>query len=114
MQQERECKIRLNQAENTWAANPTEAGAQQAASILNQIDPNTTCYTSAKALIAKINASIKAKLADIEAFERKMRLMETQNEQELNKERIKAARDISVAYYNSRPSTVVYNFNGWW
>jgi hypothetical protein len=112
--QERDCKIKLQQAENTWSANPTEQGAQEAASFLNQIDPETSCYSKAKSLIATINKTITTKLEKIEAFNRKMELMEKSNNFELEKARIGAVRDVAVAYANSRPRTVIYNVRGWW
>lgn len=112
--QERDCKVKLLQAENTWNANPNEQGAQQAADLLNQIDPETTCFGSAKSLITKINGSIKSKLKNIEDFNRKTELLDKKNSFELEKSRIGAIRDVAVAYAKSRPTTVVYNVRGWW
>lgn len=114
--QERNCKAKLNEAQNIWAANPNEQGAQQAAALLNQIDPNTSCFKGAGSLINKINASIKSKLSEIEAFNQKLTLSREKNEFELEKERIKAVRDISVAYYENQPSTYIYSYSysRWW
>lgn len=112
--QERQCKVKLLQAENTWTANPNEQGAQEAADLLNQIDPETSCFTSAKGLINKINGSIKSKLKNIEDFNRKIELLDKKNNFELEKARIGAIRDVAVAYAKSRPTTVVYNVRGWW
>lgn len=112
--QERDCKIKFQQAENTWSANPNEQGAQEAAALLNQIDPETSCYTKAKALIGVINKTITTKLEKIDAFNRKMEMMEKSNNFELEKARISAVRDVAVAYANSRPRTVIYNVRGWW
>jgi hypothetical protein len=112
--QERQCKVKLLQAENTWTANPNEQGAQEAADLLNQIDPETSCFTTAKGLINKINGSIKSKLKNIEDFNRKIELLDKKNEFELEKSRIGAIRDVAVAYAKSRPTTVVYNVRGWW
>jgi len=112
--QERDCKIKLLQAENIWNANPNESGAQSAAELLNEIDPETSCYAGAKTLINKINSSIKAKLKDIENFNRKIELLDKKNEFELEKSRINAIRDVAVAYAKSRPTTITYNVVGWW
>jgi hypothetical protein len=112
--QERDCKIKLQQAENIWSANPTEQGAQEAASLLNQIDPETSCYSKAKILINSINKTITTKIEYIEAFNRKLVLLNKSNNFELEKARIGAVRDIAVAYANNRPKTIVYNVVGWW
>lgn len=112
--QDRDCKMRMLQAENSWAANPNEAGAQSASSILNQIDPESSCYANARSLMGKITNSIKAKLKEIEDFNRKIELMDKKNEFELEKARIGAIRDLAVAYAKSKPTTVIYNVRGWW
>lgn len=112
--QDRNCKIKLNQAENYWSANPNSQGANQAAELLNEIDPQTSCFESAKVLMKSIKSKIQNKLEADEKFQRKVELMELNNKAELEKERIKALRDISVAYAKSRTTTIIYKVRGWW
>ncbi len=112
--QERECKIKLNQAQNAWTANQNEQGAQEATNLLSQIDPETSCFASAKDLINKITSAIKTKLNNIEQFNRKVELMDKKNAVDLEKARIDAVKAVGVAYAKSRPTTVVYNVRGWW
>lgn len=43
----------LNQAQATWAANPTSENAANIVATLSEIDPSAACYPQAKALMAK-------------------------------------------------------------
>ncbi len=112
--QERLCKIKLSQAENLWSANPNQQGAQQAAELLNEIDPETSCFEYARVLMKNIKTRIQNKIEADELFQRKIQLLEMKNSAELEKVRISALRDISVAYAKSKPTNIVYNVRGWW
>lgn len=103
---DRACKIKLNEANNAWTANQNEEGATNAAAILSTIDPNAACYNEAKGLTAKIGARIK----EINNREWDYVL----KEQSLEGDRIKAARDIGVAYGNGQPNSVTYSVRGWY
>lgn len=110
---ERECAILINKANNIWMSDPSPGGGKQVALILNQIDPETSCFKDAKALLNKITAEIKGTNIEIEKFNRLYILNEQKNQNELERIRINAIKDMVTSYYNSQPSTVIYykNYN---
>jgi hypothetical protein len=103
---DRDCKIRLAEANNIWSANQTVDGATEAGAILSTIEPEASCFNEVKALSNKIAARVK----EIDKREWDFILKEQTQEGE----RIKAIRDIGVAYGNGQPKTVTYNVAGWW
>lgn len=92
----------LTQAEGEWAADPTAAGAAKAYSYLSQMDPSSSSYTAAKALGKKMGASVKADY-DFETKEK------YRNQVALEQQRIKAARDVGVAWAQNQPKKIVHN-----
>lgn len=98
---ERDCKKKLNEASNVWAANQSEEGAEQAAAILATIDPYASCSKDIKPLTDKIAARIK----EINNRDWEFKLLE--------KDRIKAARDVGVAYGEGQPNSISYVIRGW-
>lgn len=106
-----ECKRLLNEANNLWSANPNYEGAQQAADLLSQITPGSSCYNEAAALNDKIGKRIK----ELDQREWNFMLKQQQDSVDIEKAYIKAARDIGVAYGENQPD-VVYETNVilWW
>ncbi|MDE5838830.1 MAG: hypothetical protein K2H39_07235 [Paramuribaculum sp.] len=92
----------LAKAEGEWAANPTAAGAQAAYRYLSQIDPASSSYQAAKNLGKKMSASVKADY-DFETKEK------YRNAVALEQQRIKAARDVAVAWAKNQPKTIVHH-----
>lgn len=92
--QTQECSNTIQKAHVEY----TNGNYEAAAEYLQQIDMTSSCAAEAKALCAKIKQSrdTEAKRA-IEVIER-----QAQREAELDKQRIKAARDIAVAYCKRR------------
>jgi hypothetical protein len=116
---DRQCKIVLNDATNTWNASQDVATAESVASILVKIDPNASCFTEVKALAEKIAIRINEldkRANSIQDREWNLKLKEQQDDVDITKSRIKSARDIGVAYGKNQPQTkvVVYKVNGWW
>ncbi len=107
---DRQCKKDMLEANNIWAANQNAAGADQAASILANIDPTSSCYEEAKSLVNAMSKRVK----EIDQREWNFKLKQQQDETELSRDRIKAIRDIGVAYGNGQPKTVTYNYRSWW
>lgn len=71
----------------------------EAASYLQQVDMQSSCAKEARALCQKIKASRDTEAArELATFERIY-----QNQADLEKQRIKAIRDVAVAYYKSVP-----------
>ncbi len=99
--QNRVCNSKI-QAAKVKAASRDFVGALD---ILTDLDPLTTCRAESEKIIAKCFSNLTAE--DVRNY--KTLLLFYQNENELEKRRIKAARDISVAYYRSQPSTIIYN-----
>jgi hypothetical protein len=103
---DRDCKMKLTEATNLWSANQTVDAGNQAGEILASIEPGSACYGEVKMLTGKIAARVK----ELDSREWSFKLKEQAQESE----RIKAYRDVGVAYGNGQPKTVTYNIVGWW
>ena len=85
----------LSQAKSAWSASPDAYGAEKAYSYLNQIDPDASCYGDAVALHNEIKKVVKENWH----FENKEKY---NNEVDLERRRINAAREVGVAYGNGQ------------
>jgi len=103
---DRDCKLKLAEATNLWSANQTVEAGNQAGDILSTIEPSSACFGEVKTLSNKIATRVKE--LDTREWNYKLK------EQAQVSERIKAYRDIGVAYGNGQPKTVTYNVRGWW
>lgn len=103
---DRDCKLKLAEATNTWNASQGYDAAASAGAILAEIEPQAACYGEAKALSAKIQKRV------LEVDKREWNYV--MKEQQQTSELIKAYRDVGVAYGNGQPKSVTYNVNGWW
>ena len=106
---DRECKQRLMEATTAWNAAQDLSSAENAGGILSQIEPGAACYKEALALSSKIAQRVK----DLDQREWKYQMKQQQDNVDIQKATIKAARDIGVAYGNHQPS-VQYKVYGWW
>ena len=92
--QTRECSNVLQKARTEYANGNYEAAAE----YLQQIDMTSSCASEAKQLCTQIKQSRDAEAKQaIELIER-----QSQHEAEIEKTRIKAARDVAVAYCKRR------------
>lgn len=108
---DRECKIRLMEATTAWNAAQDLLSAENAGGILSQIEPGASCYKEALVLSSKIAQRVK----ELDQREWKFQMKQQQDDVDIQKATIKAARDIGVAYGNGPKATVVrYNIRGWW
>ena len=98
---ERECKLKMADANSKWSANQSWETANEVAGILGTIDPEASCYKDAKAL----NDRIGKRVIEIDKREWNFK-MET--EVNLKRDAIKAWRDVGVAYGKGQPKTVIY------
>lgn len=76
----------------------------EALNILGDIDPSTTCFVEAKALI-------KSSQTEIDAEQQKqwnLRLKMYDDRIALEKQRIEAAKEIAISYAQAHPKTVTY------
>jgi hypothetical protein len=96
----RDCKIKLQKATGIWNAAQDMAAAEEAGAMLASIDPDASCAGQARTLSNKIAAKVK----QIDAREWKYIVKDQQQESE----RIKAIRDIGVAYGKGPKANVTY------
>ncbi|MCF8463542.1 MAG: hypothetical protein K9G41_01770 [Flavobacteriales bacterium] len=107
---DRDCEIQLTKAQNAWNSGQDTRSADEAASYLAHIEPAAACYTKAGALSKTIAARVK----ELDQREWNFKLKEQQDEVNIRKATIAAARDVGVAYGNNQPKSVTYNVSGWW
>lgn len=103
---DRDCKIKLQEAQGIWNAGQDMNSAENAGAILSTIEPDAACFAEVQAL----NKKIADKIKQIDDREWKYILKEQAQESE----RIEAYRAIGVAYGNNQPQNVTYNYKGWW
>jgi len=108
---DRQCKLDMAEANGKWTANQDYYGAEAASAYLAKIDPNSSCYSEAKVLYDKMAKRLK----EIDQREWNFMLKQQQDQVDIEKATIKAARDIGVAYGENQPD-VVYEtaIYGWW
>ncbi|HMI07922.1 MAG TPA: hypothetical protein VK528_10280 [Flavobacterium sp.] len=104
---DKDCQKQLMEANTLWNANQTVDAANQAGELLSMVDPQASCYGEVKALSAKIGKRV----LELDKREWKYKV---DSEIGLERDRIKAIRDIGVAYGKGQPRTVNYNVRGWW
>ena len=102
-----ECKTQLQEAKLLWASNPTVEGANAVSEILSGIDSRATCYGEVQAFVGTVAKRVK----ELDGREWKLKV---DTELGLEQQRIKAIRDIGVAWGNGQPKSVTYNVGGWW
>jgi hypothetical protein len=92
------CNVNLAHAKSAWAAEQNSEGAYNAGQYLNYIYPDAKCYGEAQLLYKEI----KGKVLDDWKFVMKM----YQDQVDLESQRIKAWRDVGVAFgENQKPTT---------
>lgn len=106
---DRQCKIALNKAKNAWNAHQNSIGAEKVSKYLAEIDPEASCYNDAISLSNKIAKRIK----ELDRRDWDFKMKQQQDEIDLQQSRIRAARDVGVAYGRNQPKTV-YKIKGWW
>lgn len=96
------CQKLLAQAKMAWAAEQNKVGAEKAGEYLGQIYPDAACYGDAMELYNEI----KAKVLEDWHFQMKM----YQDQVDLEKQRIEAARQVGIAYGNHQQPTTYVNW----
>jgi hypothetical protein len=102
-----DCQMMVNVANSVFAADPTSNGAMMAGAVLSQIDPDSRCYNDSQGLISKMAAKV------LKDEQRDWSFMEKvfENQVMLESLRIRAFRDVGVAYGNNQQPT--YNDIMW-
>jgi hypothetical protein len=103
-----ECAEKLKQAKIIWSTEPNESGAQKASEILQSIIPSDECRQSMLQLATEIKVKLKADQQ--KTFE--LAQQELNKRYALKETRLKAQREIALAYINKQPA-VIYN-NIYW
>lgn len=98
----------LAQAKSVWSAGLDYDAAQKAAEILGQINPQSRAYPEA----IELSNTIATRIRDLDQREWDFVLKQQQDDVDLQKAAIKAARDIGVAYGENQQPT--YNIVTWW
>lgn len=88
----------LNQARALWAAGQDQTTAYEVCALLAQIDPDAACYADATKLMKEVKAQVRS---DID-FEMRQKY---NDEIQLEKDRIAAARAVGVAFGNGQKPT---------
>ena len=100
--QNKKCIVQLQDAKTKLAAN----NYNDALNILSQIDPSTPCFNESQKLIE--NASTKVNQEEKKQWEFQMKVYN--DSVSLQQQRINAIKEIAVAYYKSKPTTVNYTY----
>lgn len=107
---DRDCDMLLNQATNAWNSGQNYEAAVEATNLLNQIEPESACFSKVKTLSKSIRAGIK----DTNNKEWAMLNKQLESITEIEKNRLATTKEIALAYANNQPKNVVYNVKGWW
>jgi len=102
------CNKNLAAARNIWTANPNSSGANEVSGLLSQILPDAACYGECQKLVKMIQKKV---LSD-EKRNWDFQMKQYNDNVSLESQRIKAYRDIGVAYGSNQPKNV-YHFRGW-
>jgi hypothetical protein len=100
--QNQKCINQIQEAKVEIAAN----NYNSALNILSQIDPSTTCFKESQTLIE--NTATKVDQEEKKQWEFQMK--EYSDNVALQKLRINAIKEVAVAYYKSKPTTVNYTY----
>lgn len=100
-----DCQVMVNVASAVWASQPNSDGAMAAGAVLAGIDPDSRCYTESRSLIGKMEQKVLKDEKRDWSFMREV----YQNEVMLEALRIKAFRDVGVAYGENQQPTYVYD-----
>ena len=107
---DRQCSLKLAKARNAWNSGQDISAANAASEYLAGIEPRAVCFNEATSLSAEIAKRIK----ELDQREWDFQLKQQQDEVDIRKATISAARDVGVAYGNNQPQSIIYNVRGWW
>lgn len=102
-----DCQVMVNVASAVWASQPNSDGAMAAGAVLSQIDPDSRCYGESRSLIGKMAQKV------LKDEQRDWSFMEKvyENEVMLESLRIRAFRDVGIAFGENQQPT--YNDIMW-
>lgn len=100
--QKQKCIVQLQEAKIELASN----NYSSALNILSQIDPSTPCFKESLSLVN--NAASKIDVEEKKQWDLEMKVYN--DDVALEKQRINAIKDVAVAYYKSKPTTISYTY----
>jgi hypothetical protein len=101
------CAVSLGEAKGYWVSHDVASTS----SALSSIPSDSKCYEDALALAKEVEDYVRQQ----ENRDFKVMKEQMQNEKEIELARLKAARDVGVAYGSNQPKTITtYNIKGWW
>lgn len=106
----RDCQIKLNEANSIWSAGQDLNAANKAGKILAEIDPQAECYTNAQ----RLSNTIGKKVKELNDREWEFILKKEQAMIDDRKNTLEAIRAIGEAYGRGQAQNVSYNTRGWW
>ena len=104
-----DCNSKLSKGKMTWSAQHNQQGAELVSSILSEINPKSSCYKEAEKLIKQVSNKLTAD----EKARLDLKLKQYNDKVSLEKETLKANREIAVEYAKNQPKTITYN-NIYW
>ena len=104
------CDQLLNDAKARWAANMHFAGAQQAAELLSQIDPEASCIPAVNRFVAEM----KERILQVDQREWDFNVATFSERAQLESQRIRAIRDIGVAWGSRWYRTYYFDLSWLW
>lgn len=104
----RDCDMLLTRATIAWNVGQDYDSAENTGFYLNQIEPDSKCYSKVKSLAKDIQKGVR------ENSNREWDFLENQpkNLAEIEKNRLITSREIAIAYANKLER--IYNIKGWW
>ena len=96
---DRDCSMKLAEATHIWNANQTIEAANEAGRLLSTIEPSAKCFKDVKGLADRISRRVKEINNQEWAY--------VLREQDLKFERVRAYRDIAIAWAKNRPRPII-------
>jgi hypothetical protein len=106
---DREALILLTKARAAWNANQNSKGASVASDFLGGIEPVSSSYKGGQELADRIRKKIEAD----EKRDWDFRMKRYTDNVKLEEQRIEAARETAIAYYQHQPQTIIYSRIFW-
>lgn len=111
-------RLQLERARNAWIKSPNADGAAEVVSLINEISPASSIFPDVERLRNEVSAKLTAdeqKRLEQQVQKWNLYVQLCNDEQANRKARIKACRDVGVAWAKNQPSNIVQTIiRGWW
>jgi hypothetical protein len=102
---DREATLSLTKAKATWNANQNIKGATEAADFLGKIEPLSASFKEGLELAERIRKKVEAD----EKRDWEFKMKRYADGVKIEQQRVEAARQAAVTYYQNQPKVIVYN-----